>query len=437
MTSATLPITTTPYWWEAAPPEHGLPADALGDCDVAIIGSGYTGLSAAITLAEAGVTRVAVIDRQRLGEGASSRNGGQLGAESKVDAARLEKRYGPEVAREVEADFRAAMPFFLERFATLSGECHLQMTGSVVGAHCTADYRDMVAAVETLPAAERGRYRLVPPEQMHREIKTDIYRGALVRDEGGLIHPALYHRALRERARALGIALHSGVDVTGVTREGQGFRLHLGGGRAIRARQVIMGPNGYAGPALPWLRRRLVPVASYMIATAPLPAAQMRELIPGNRAVADTKKVLYYYRLSPDGQRMLFGGRASFTAVDEQRSAVGLRGFMRSVFPELADVAITHSWLGNVAFCLDFLPHYGVHDGIHFAGGCNGSGIVMSTYLGHKVAERVLDGGKPARGLGRIPYPAVPGYTGNPWFLGIVGNLYRAGDILARWRDRA
>lgn len=134
---------------------------------------------------------------------------------------------------------------------------------------------------------------------------------------------------------------------------------------------------------------------------------------------------------------MLFGGRASFAEVDEAQSAVGLRRFMVDVFPELRDAGITHSWRGNVAFCRDFLPHYGCHDGLHYAGGCNGSGVVMATYLGDRVARLVIEGAGSARGLGRISYPAVPLYDGRPWFLGLVGNLYRGLDRIAAWRDRA
>lgn len=425
-------MVTTPYWWEAAPPEAGLGAEALVDSDVVIVGSGYTGLNAAITLAEAGVSPVTVIDSQRLGEGASTRNGGQLTWWSKVDMATLNRKFGAEVAQEIAGDFRDSMPFFLKRAGTLRPDFHLQLSGVVTGAHSLGDFRRLSAEWQSLPPALREQSWLLPRERLHEELKTSLYHGALVRGDGGLIHPGLYHRALRDRARELGVRLHSGIVVRRVERDQKGFIVHFGQSGTIRARQVIMGPNGYAGPLNSWLRRRLIPVKSYIIATDELPAEQLRELIPNGRGVGDTKRILYYYRLSPDGRRILFGGRASFTSTDELRSAVGLRRFMASVFPSLKDVGITHSWLGNVAFSFDFLPHLGVHDGIHYAGGCNGSGVVMTTYLGDRVARMVLNGGGERTGLARIRFPTVPFYTGHPWFLGIIGNIYRLQDKMTR-----
>ncbi len=200
----------------------------------------------------------------------------------------------------------------------------------------------------------------------------------------------------------------------------------------MRAKHVVVATNGYTGDATPQLKRRIIPVASHIIATEELPADLARSLIPRGRTINDTPRVLTYYRMSPDGKRMVFGGRARFTAVGPEVSAPALHRMMTDRFPQLAGAKVTHAWTGNVAFTFDYLPHMGEIDGMHYALGCNGSGVAMMSYLGHQTARKIIGGGNRVSAFEDLDFPARPFYTGNPWFLPIVGGWYRLRDRIDR-----
>ncbi|WP_050526858.1 NAD(P)/FAD-dependent oxidoreductase [Pseudorhodobacter aquimaris] len=431
---------TTPFWWEEAAPEHAERVIDRDHCGVLIVGAGYTGLSAAITLAEAGVD-VIVIEAQRIGEGASSRNGGQIGNTPKFDLATAKRRFGDKRGAEVIEDYRQSMPFMIGRVKSLGADVDLNLNGSVTGAHCRADLANMRAARAALPPEAQAKLEILEEHEVPRAIKTETYRGAVIKHGQGSLHPAKYVRALANHARALGVRIFTGCHYGGAQRGPAGFEVAVTaeqGPIMLRADQVLIAVNGYAGPEVPWLRKRAVPVQSYIIATQSLPLEMMEELLPMNRAASDTKRVLCYYRRSPDGTRMLFGGRARFRTTSEARSAIGLRGYMEQIFPGLKGVEITHSWLGNVCFASDFTSHVGrMPDGLHYASCFNGSGVSMATYMGHRVAGLMLGQEDADRGVVNAPFPKVPLYNGKPWFLPVVGGLYRLQDKLARWRDGA
>lgn len=429
---------TTPFWWEEAEPAHGDRSFDRDTCSALIVGAGYTGLSAAITLAEAGIGNVIVVDAMRIGEGASSRNGGQIANGPKFDLAYATRKFGQKRALEIMDDYDQAMPFLLKRAATLTDPFDLDLCGSVTGIHSRKDLAQLRAMRDGLPPEKRKDYDILDAVDVGRVLKTDIYVGALVKHHAGGLHPAKYVRALANRARALGVRIVTGWRYQGATRDGSGHLVRLsdgtGGTAAIKADKVLLSTNGYAGPELPWLRKRIIPVQSYMIATEPLPFDRMEALIPGNRVAGDTKHILYYYRRSPDGTRMLFGGRAKFRTSTEEESAVGLRQFMLHTFPSLKDARITHSWLGNVCFAYDFVTHLGrMEDGVHYSSCYNGNGVSMATYMGHRAAEMMMGVPGHDRGVVNTHFPRLWFYNGNPWFLPMIGNWYRFLDRSARW----
>jgi glycine/D-amino acid oxidase-like deaminating enzyme len=210
-------------------------------------------------------------------------------------------------------------------------------------------------------------------------------------------------------------------------RTGVGWRIVTSAGE-IAAKHVVVATNGYTSDLTPHLQRRLVPVASHIIATEELPEGLALKLCPKGRTFSETRRVLNYYRLSPDGKRVIFGGRARFTEIDGRQRARLLRRSLLQRFPELEDTRITHSWQGNVAFTYDALPHAGEIDGLHFVVGCNGSGVSMMPYLGNALGRALagrLHGKLP---FAQVPLPSIPLYSGTPWFLPAIGGAFRALD---------
>jgi glycine/D-amino acid oxidase-like deaminating enzyme len=218
-----------------------------------------------------------------------------------------------------------------------------------------------------------------------------------------------------------GIANDVGVDVMWVSSES-----FTG---AKRAAEVLAATNGYTPAALPTLRRRVIPIGSYQIATAPLGSELARRLVPKRRVFSDTKHLLYYFRLSPD-DRMVFGGRASFTPTGLRRSAAILRAGMREVFPELGDAVIEFAWAGKVAYPVDHLPHAGRLGGLYYAMGYCGHGVALATYLGGRMGD-VIAGKSTLPDLGAASFRPIPLYNGVPWFLPLVGGYYRIRDWLS------
>ena len=196
----------------------------------------------------------------------------------------------------------------------------------------------------------------------------------------------------------------------------------------IRAAKVIVATSGYTGLATPWHQRRIIPIGSYMLATEMLEPDLAHSLIPNDRVVSDTRKLVVYYRLSPDGRRILFGGRVSHKETDPVLSAGPLRLEMLRIFPQLADSKITHSWMGFVGYTFDNLPHLGEDDGLFYAMGYCGSGICLASYFGHRLGQQVLGIAEATIAMNGLSFQTRPVYRGNPWFLGPAIRYYQIRD---------
>jgi glycine/D-amino acid oxidase-like deaminating enzyme len=254
----------------------------------------------------------------------------------------------------------------------------------------------------------------------------------MVVERAAHLHPALYFKGLLDKAVSAGAKIASRTELLDLSQNSDlSWDVKTARG-LIKADHVIIATNGYTGKATPKLQRRVVPLGSYIIATEELPAGMAEALSPRNRSFADTRRILTYYRLSPDGKRMIFGGRAKFGATDPMQTAPMLYRFMIDRFPEMKGVKITNSWTGNVAFTLDELPHMGKFEGLHYALGCNGSGVAMMSYLGHQTARKVLSSSNRACAFDREEFPSHPLYNGSTWFLPYVGTYFRVRD----WMDR-
>jgi glycine/D-amino acid oxidase-like deaminating enzyme len=429
-------FTASPFWWEAWRPSTDGAADLPARADVAIVGAGYGGLATALELRRAG-TDVVVIEANEFGSGASSRNGGAVSGGINLGKG-LSGRRGAdrdEIAREAAAmlgDAADSLRLLEEIIAREGIECCYERKGRFVGAYTPRHYDDLARKLDALNRDAGGEAYMLAQGRQHEEIASDFYYGGMVVRRSGKLHPALYCKGLLDACRRHGVTLCARTRVTRITRQPQGFRVRTERGE-VAAREVVIATNGYTGDVTPALKRRVLPVASHIIATEELAPELAASLIPNGKTVSDTPRVLTYYRMSPDGRRVLFGGRARFTQVGPQVSVPALHRMMARRFPQLARVRVTHAWTGNVAFTFDFLPHMGRHDGMHYMLGCNGSGVAMMTYLGTQTARKILGGANRVSALDERDFPTVPLYDGNPWFLPLVGGYYRLRDRLDRW----
>jgi glycine/D-amino acid oxidase-like deaminating enzyme len=425
-------FTPTPYWWEAYRPEIGELADVPRETRVAIVGAGYAGLSAALELVRSGIDAV-VLEAHELGFGASTRNGGAVSGGVNVGKSFTGKTFEVErdQAERMLSDASDAFALIDRLISEEKIDCFWEKPGRFVGAWTRQHFQWQTKRLALLNEVAQSGASVVPRERQREEIASDYYFGGMVVQRSGKLHPALYYKGLLDACRRRGVTICGKATVTGMDRLGGGWQVKTARG-TVAAGDVVIATNGYTGSLTPALRRRVVPIASHIIATEELPSDLARSLIPKSRTHSDTKRVLCYYRMSPDGRRMVFGGRARFTQVDATVSAPILYRYMTDRFPQLRGARITHAWTGNVAFTLDALPHMGQRDGLYFCLGCNGSGIAMMTYLGWQAARKIAGFANYACSFDRAEFPDHPLYSGNTWFLPVVGGWYRLRDSLDR-----
>lgn len=425
-------FTPTPYWWEAYRPTAGELVEVPKSARVAIVGGGYAGLSAALELAKLGIDAV-VLEKGELGVGASTRNGGSVSGGVNIGKS-FSGRAAEVSADDAERLLSDASDAFslVERLIAEEGiDCHWMKHGRFVGAWTPKHYAYQAGRLAALNDAAQSGAAMVPRERQREEIASDYYYGGMVVERSASLHPALYYKGLLDACRRRGIAICAEAAADRIVQHGDGWTVETSRG-AVEAGEVVIATNGYTGDVTPQLRRRVLPIASHIIATEELPEDFARTLIPKWRSLSDTKRVLCYYRLSPDGRRMVFGGRARFTHVNPKLSASVLHGYMTERFPQLRGARITHGWDGYTAFTFDALPHMGRQDGMHFCLGCNGSGIAMMTYLGWQTARKIAGAANAPCAFDRPEFPDHALYSGNPWFLPVVGGYFRLRDRLDR-----
>jgi len=403
--------------------------------DVAIVGGGYCGLSAARTLAKRSV-KVAVFEAETFGWGASSRNGGMVLTGMKLPVPTLIKRYGIEVVRKMYAASLESIDSVERVVREENIDCSFSRCGHLEVACKQSHFDGYEESAALIQREFNHELRIIPKKELRAEIGSDIYFGGMVDDASAGLNPARYVAGLALAARRAGACLYDHTRVTSVTQEtnngARKFRVQTSKG-AITAREVILASGAYTAEATPALRNKIIPIGSYIIATEVLPDHLARELSPRNRMIYDSKHFLYYYRLTPDN-RMLFGGRAAFFPETEntvRQSAEILRLGMMGVYPQLRDAKVEFVWGGTLDFTLDVMPHAGKLDGMYFAAGFAGHGVAAATWFGAKLAGLIC-GDPNDIPFDGIKFPAAPFglRSGNTWALPLAGAWYKLLDFL-------
>ena len=397
--------------------------------EVALIGGGYTGLSAARTFAQNGV-KAAVLEANTIGWGASSRNGGMVLTGLKLGMGMVMKKYGREIAKKLFQCSLESIDSVEQIVKDENIDCGFARYGHLLTANKPKHYQALQHEAEFMEKEFNHKLRLVPHAEQRAEVGSDLYYGAVLDVCSSGLNPAQYVTGLARAAANAGATLHARARVTRIERREKGFLIETERG-SLRAENVLIATSGYTGNVTKNLQRKIIPIGSFIIATERLSDDLVKELIPKARMIFDYKHYLNYFRLWDN--RMIFGGRAAFfpeTSRTIKRSAEILQGEMVRVYPQLKDVKVEYVWGGTLDFAFDRMPHVGEMDGMYYSLGYAGHGVAMATYLGKTVAEAMLKGNIREHPFSLFPFPSAPLglYNGFPWFLPLAGAWHKILD---------
>ena len=397
--------------------------------DVAIIGGGYTGLSAARTLAKKGV-KAAVLEANTIGWGASSRNGGMVLTGLKVGMKTVIKKYGREIAGQLFQCSLDSIDTVEQIVKEENIDCGFARYGHLLATNKPKHFDALKDDVDFMQREFNHPVRLISRNEQHAEIGSDIYHGALLDEVSGGLNPAQYVAGLAGAAEKAGATLHARARVHRLERREKRFVLETEKG-TLSAESVFVATSGYTGNVTKNLQKKVIPIGSFIIATEKLSDDLVKELIPKGRMIFDYKHYLNYFRLWDN--RMIFGGRAAFfpeTSSTIQRSAEILRREMIQVYPQLEHVKVEYVWGGTLDFAFDMMAHVGEMDGVYYSLGYAGHGVAMATYLGKTVAEAMLKGNIKEHPFASFSFPGAPLglYNGFPWFLPFAGAWHKILD---------
>ncbi|HEY7748091.1 MAG TPA: FAD-binding oxidoreductase [Aestuariivirgaceae bacterium] len=406
-----------PYWWRAAPHDRAPPVESLPkSADVAIVGSGITGIAAALHLAEAGRS-VVVIDAKEPGYGASTRNAGYVGRMLKHTFGEIANSHGLSHAIAIYRELMQAFRSVGEAITKWNIQCCYRTQGRFLMATSPAMYEAMVREFELRAKHLGEEFSPVSRSDQKSEIQTSHYQGGVrIEDHAGL-HPGLYHRGLLEAARRLGVIVRGFTPVTAIGGQEGDHEVKTQAG-TVEARQVLVATNGYTGDLIPWLKRRIMPFDAYVITTEQLDKDLVAKLLPTDRTYIDWNFNVDYIRRAPDDpSRIVFGGLTGERVSDLRAMAKRLHARLVRIFPHLAGARIDNVWTGRCAGTFDLYPHLGTHNGIHYALGYCFAGVPMGTWFGLKSAQRILGVPHAPSVFAERSMTSHPLYWGNPWFV--------------------
>jgi glycine/D-amino acid oxidase-like deaminating enzyme len=421
----------TPYWLDTSPagPDRS-DTEIGGDVDVAVVGAGLTGVSAALHLARKGA-KVAIFERQTVAWGASGRNGGMATPGLAIGFREAIARYGFPTASTLYLTYYDAIDAIEKLVGEEGIDCDFARTGKMNLAWKPAHLDGLRATHDVL--ADRLGYetQMVSKSELGAELGSDAYHGAMIDPKGAGLHVGKFTRGLAEAAARIGVQIHEKAPVQSLERLGGTRHAVITPRGRVRAERVLVATSGYTDRPFRWFQLRIVPVGSFIIVTEPLGKDVCDQLLPNRRMVSDSKNLLYYFRITPD-DRLLFGGRARFAISgpdSDEKSGRILQKAMVSVFPQLANAKVDYCWGGQVDMSLDRLVHAGEHDGLYYSLGYSGHGVQMATYMGKQMAE-YMNGVPEANPWRDITFKRVPGHVGPPWFLPFAGAYYKFQDLV-------
>jgi glycine/D-amino acid oxidase-like deaminating enzyme len=405
----------TPYWWDALPNDLSTPDDRPlpKRADILIVGAGLTGVAAAWELAQAGRS-VVVIDTREPGQGASSRNAGMLGRHCLISLSELIETHGVGLAQRYFKELDEAYQQAIDRIVNEKLDCDFRRQGRFIGAFTPAHHESLVReyALRTKHIGEEAP-RVIPSNESV-SLGSAQYAGGIWLPNYANVQPAKYHYSMLGRARQAGANVLGKTTAFQVERRGKSFTARTSRGQ-IEVAHVIIATNGYTGSLTPWLKRRLSPINAYMVATETLPDELTNAILAPRGTYTDTRKNPNNIQISPDGRRLLLGGRTARVHSSLKNLAQHLHHDIVDHFPNLRDIKISHAWTGRCAATRDFFPHLGEHDGIHYALGYNFAGITVGPYLGTKIAKKILGSADASTVFDDLTFPSRPWLTRQPW----------------------
>jgi glycine/D-amino acid oxidase-like deaminating enzyme len=421
----------TPYWLDTAPqgPDRSR-TEIGGHADVAIVGAGLTGLSAALHLARKGA-HVQVFERETVGWGASGRNGGMATGGLAIGLRDAIARYGFDTAKSYLRTYHDAVDTVEELVGDEGIDCDFARTGKLIVASKPAHFDGLGKLHEVMSSRLGYETRLVPKSEIHSEIGSDRFHGAMADARSAGLHVGKFTKGLAEAAARIGVTIHEKAPVGQVRRLGGTEHEVVTPRGTVRADQVLVATAGYTRRPFRWQQVRVAPVGSFIIVTEPLGEDVCDQLLPNRRMASNTLNLLNYFRITPD-HRLLFGGRARFTMSNPQsdeKCGQILQKTMAEVFPQLANARVDYCWGGLVDMSMDRMVHAGERDGLFYSLGYSGHGVQMATYMGKQMAE-YMNGKLDANPWRDLPFKRIPGHFGPPWFLPFAGAYYKFQDLI-------